>query len=120
MHQSLQGATFHVEHAVPLSRGGSSELDNLAWACPGCNLHKSDRIEAVDPNSGQTARLFHPREDTWNDHFRWDDHSIVGRTPVGLATEDALQLNNERRILIRQAEQLFGLFPPEEDVVGSQ
>ena len=29
-----RGATFHVEHIVPTSRGGTSELDNLAWCCP--------------------------------------------------------------------------------------
>ena len=34
MHQALQGATFHVEHIMPSSRGGVSDLDNLAWCCP--------------------------------------------------------------------------------------
>ena len=29
MHQSLQGATFHVEHIVPSSRGGVSASDYL-------------------------------------------------------------------------------------------
>lgn len=29
MHQGLQGATFHVEHIRPGSRGGTSNLDNL-------------------------------------------------------------------------------------------
>lgn len=41
MHESLQGATFHIEHVVPKSKGGESTLENLALACPGCNLHKS-------------------------------------------------------------------------------
>ena len=27
MHQSLQGATFHVEHVIPRRLGGPSELD---------------------------------------------------------------------------------------------
>lgn len=45
MHQSLQGATFHLEHAVPRSAGGTDELDNLALACPSCNLHKADRTK---------------------------------------------------------------------------
>jgi hypothetical protein len=34
MHQALQGATFHVEHTTPRSRGGKSDLANLAWCCP--------------------------------------------------------------------------------------
>lgn len=48
MHSSLQGATFHLEHVVPQSCGGKTELANLAWACPSCNLHKSDRLEVPD------------------------------------------------------------------------
>jgi 5-methylcytosine-specific restriction endonuclease McrA len=52
MHQSLQGATFHIEHIVPRSKGGTSDLENLALACPGCNLHKADKTTAVDPASG--------------------------------------------------------------------
>src|SRR4051794_3289225 len=71
MHDSLQGATFHVEHVVPRSRGGTSELENLAWACPSCNLHKSDRTAVVDPETAASVRLFHPRTDRWGDHFRW-------------------------------------------------
>jgi hypothetical protein len=113
MHQSLQGARFHLEHVVPSSRGGSTNLDNLAWACPGCNLRKSDRVEAVDPDTGVAAELFNPRLRQWRDDFAWDDYQIVGLTATGRATVAALDFNHERRIRIRQAEQTFGLFPPD-------
>jgi hypothetical protein len=86
MHQSLQGATFHVEHIVPRSLGGMSELGNLAWACPGCNLRKSMRTEAPDPESGRVVLLFHPRANKWSEHFVWQSHSVIGLTPVGRAT----------------------------------
>jgi len=119
MHQSLQGASFHLEHIVPKSRGGSSELDNLAWACPSCNLHKSDRVEATEPDSGAVVSLFHPRSHAWNDHFDWDDYSILGLTTIGVVTISKLDLNHPRRVRIRKAEQIFGLFPPEEDFVDS-
>jgi predicted restriction endonuclease len=62
MHQALQGAMFHVEHIRPSSQGGSSEVDNLAWACPSCNLHKADRTLIADPDSNQMVSLFHPRQ----------------------------------------------------------
>lgn len=114
MHQSLQGATFHVEHIVPRSGGGDSSLHNLAWACPGCNLHKADRVDAQDPQTGQLVRLFHPRLDSWRDHFHWENHRIVPRTPVGRATAAALDFNHPRRIRIRQAEESFDLFPPDD------
>jgi hypothetical protein len=112
MHQALQGATFHVEHIVPRSRGGATNLDNLAWSCPGCNLRKSDRVEALDPQSGVIVPLFNPRTDRWSEHFRWQGYLLIGQTSVGRATESILELNHPRRVLIRQAEELFGLFPP--------
>jgi 5-methylcytosine-specific restriction endonuclease McrA len=35
----------HIDHIVPLSRGGGTELSNLQGLCPPCNLRKS----AKDP-----------------------------------------------------------------------
>lgn len=112
MHQALQGATFHVEHIYPSSKGGTSDLDNLAWCCPGCNLSKTNRVEVPDPDSNSVVRLFHPRRDAWAEHFQWAGYRLVGQTPVGRATVFALDLNHTRRILIRQAEERLGWFPP--------
>ncbi len=112
MHQALQGATFHVEHIIPRSRGGTTLPENLAWACPGCNLRKADRESVPDPESGTLVRLFHPRADRWANHFRFDGFIAVGQTPVGRATALVLDFNHERRVAVRQAEALFGLFPP--------
>lgn len=113
MHQSLQGATFHVEHVIPRSHGGQTVLENLAWACPGCNLRKSDRVLVEDPQTGRSVSLFSPRASAWNDHFRWNGYEIAGITATGRATLHALDLNNPRRLRIRHAEELFGLFPVE-------
>jgi len=112
MHQSLQGATFHLEPIVPTSLGGTSEPDNLAWSCPRCNLQKSNRIEVVDPDTGAKVRLFHPRSDPWSDHFQFRGYDLVGLTAIGRAAVAALELNHPRRKFIRQAEEVFGLFPP--------
>jgi hypothetical protein len=112
MHQSLQGATFHVEHIIPQSRGGLTQLDNLAWACPSCNLRKANRLESVDPDTHTLVSLFHPRIHNWTTHFRWDGYRLGGQTPIGRATVAALDLNHSRRIQIRQIEESFGLFPP--------
>ena len=112
MHQALQGATFHVEHVIPRAAGGSNRLDNLAWACPSCNLHKSDRTSCELDSSTGPILLFNPRLNQWSDHFEWDDYIMIAKTDIGQATVVALDLNHERRIKIRQAEQLFELFPP--------
>lgn len=114
MHQSLQGATFHVEHVKPRAAGGDSSIDNLAWSCPGCNLHKSDRTAAEEPETGVMVELFNPRTQQWSEHFAWQGHSIQPLTATGRATVTALDLNHPRRIRIRQAEAMFDLFPPED------
>ena len=110
MHQSIQGATFHIEHIVPSSKGGVTSLNNLALACPACNLHKSDRTEVVDIVMNQLTGLFHPRRQDWADHFARRGFRYEGLTSTGRATIDALHLNSERRLLIREVESRIGLF----------
>jgi hypothetical protein len=112
MHESLQGATFHVEHIIPQCQGGRSDLENLALACPGCNLHKASRITAIDPATGEPVQLFHPTLQRWSEHFRFNRYQIEGLTPVGRATIEALNLNHPRRQHIREVEEIFGLYPP--------
>jgi len=112
MHQALQGATFHVEHIRPRVDGGSDDLDNLAWACPGCNLKKSKRQTIVDADTGAPVPLFHPRLQNWSQHFSWSRYILAGLTPVGRSLIVAFDLNSERRQMIRRAEEQFGLFPP--------
>lgn len=34
---------WEIEHKIPLSRGGSDDIDNLVPACVECNRRKGDR-----------------------------------------------------------------------------
>ncbi len=70
MHESLEGATFHIEHVLPQCQGGRSDLGNIALACPGCNLRKGSRTTAVDPATGDNVQLFHPIGQLWSDYFQ--------------------------------------------------
>lgn len=97
---------FSVEHIIPLSKGGQNHPDNLAYACQGCNNYKYTKTAAPDPLGGESAALFNPRRHRWNEHFSWNEDCtcVIGMTPVGRATVEALQLNracliNLRRIL---------------------
>jgi len=67
---------FSIDHIVPKSRGGDDSRDNLALACQGCNNHKHTATTATDPVSGQVVALFHPRRDTWTQHFAWSDAAL--------------------------------------------
>jgi hypothetical protein len=112
MHQAIQGATFHIEHIQPITCGGSSIESNLALACPSCNLHKADGSHLDDPLRGELVPIYHQRQMRWTDHFEWLGNEIKGRTAVGRATVQGLDLNNERRLRVRKAESGLGLFPP--------
>ena len=112
MHQALQGGVFHLEHVLPRSKGGPTTLENLAFACPTCNLRKSDRVEVQGADVQSMVKLFNPRTQIWLQHFRWDGYLMIGLTPEGIATVVALDVNHPRHILIRGIEELLGLFPP--------
>jgi 5-methylcytosine-specific restriction endonuclease McrA len=35
--------SLHCDHVVPYSKGGSSDIENLATSCPSCNMSKGDK-----------------------------------------------------------------------------
>ena len=106
--------SFTVDHIMPRSRGGLTTADNLALSCHGCNQHKSMQISAPDPITGLPAPLFHPRKQGWNEHFVWNEDFtlILGLTPAGRATIEALHLNRSGLINLRRVLYAIGAHPP--------
>lgn len=104
---------FEVEHIVPVSQGGSDDLENIALACRACNKYKSAFRAAIDPETQFSAPLFHPRHAEWSQHFHYDDATgeIRGRTPIGRATVACLQMNRVVQIAARRLWIQLDLFP---------
>lgn len=106
---------LQVDHIVPIASGGGSSEDNLWMACVLCNGYKGSQTQGLDAETGQMVPLFDPGRQGWNDHFAWNEIAteIVGRTPVGRATVQALRLNNRFVVAARLRWVAAGWHPPE-------
>jgi hypothetical protein len=38
------GRTWHIDHVIPVTKGGTDDPENLALSCQTCNLQKRDHI----------------------------------------------------------------------------
>jgi hypothetical protein len=114
--EGFSADTFEMEHIIPLVHDGTNELDNIAFSCGGCNQFKGAKLEAVDPLTQVTTRLFNPRRDLWQDHFRWVAPSfafVAGISEIGRATVNCLQINRNGCVNLRTALALLGVHPPQ-------
>jgi hypothetical protein len=99
-----------VDHILSRKHGGTTELSNLALSCARCNRAKGTDIGSVHPESEELIRLFNPRRDRWDEHFRIDGPRIVGLTLIGQVTATLLQFNHVERLLERELLQQAGRF----------
>lgn len=107
------GPLLQIDHVIPRTHAGSDDEHNLCLACPHCNRHKSDRIRALDPETSESVPLFNPCQDTWSDHFMWDeDGSVIrGTTLVGRATVATLNMNHPELVAARRIWVIAGWHP---------
>ena len=101
--QFTQEATFHIDHILPSADGGETTSHNLALACVTCSLRKGARTVGRDTNTLRLVRLFHPRHQGWDRHFRWTDRwKIEGLTATGRVTVGTLGMNRPAILAIRR------------------
>lgn len=112
--EEVVGMPMEIDHLIPEVLGGLTEEDNLWLACSCCNDSKGSRIAAPDAVSGEVVRLFDPRHQRWGEHFAWSKGGdmILGLTPTGRATVEALRLNRPALVKARQAWVSVGWHPP--------
>jgi 5-methylcytosine-specific restriction endonuclease McrA len=96
--------SFTVDHITPRQLEGETVLENLAWACFGCNGRKYTKTTHPDPQTQTNTPLFNPRQQNWPEHFEWsqDTTQMVGKTPCGRATIAALALNRSGVVNLRR------------------
>jgi hypothetical protein len=112
--QQIIVVSMEIDHIIPESANGKTNLDNLCLACIGCNGFKLDFQIGIDPDTEQEASLFNPRTQRWNDHFRWSDGGlqVIGLTATGRATIVRLRLNRGAVVNSRRHWVEAGWHPP--------
>lgn len=112
--QNLLPYKLEIEHLFPQALGGTSVEENLWLACRECNGHKSKKVVALDPQTKKTLKLFNPRRQHWQRHFRFsaDGTEIIGKTACGRATVRSLQMNSIWQVTARLAWVELSRFPP--------
>jgi hypothetical protein len=110
--QAFYPSPFQNDHIIARKHGGSDEAENVATACFHCNNHKGPNIAGIDPLTKRLTRLFHPRHDKWDDHFRWAGLQVLGITDVGRVTVAVLEMNDKSMIAMRMTLMAEGVFPP--------
>ena len=105
---------FAVDHVIPKSQQGETQLDNLAWSCQGCNEHKHTKTHGRDLLTEVWVLLYNPRQQRWSDHFVWNENFslMIGITPAGRATVNELKLNREGVVNLRRVLYEIGEHPP--------
>ncbi len=83
IHQDVSIYTHEVDHIIARKHGGQTIAENLALSCLSCNRHKGSDLATFDPLSNEIVPLFHPRRQTWSDHFSLNKTHILGVTPTG-------------------------------------
>lgn len=112
----LIGMSLEFEHLCPLASGGKTTEENLWLSCRRCNEAKGKQTEATDPATSAVVALFNPREQRWEEHFRWSDDGtmIIGASATGRATVVALKLNDPVIVVTRRLWVSGGWWPPTE------
>jgi hypothetical protein len=100
-----------VDHIVSRKHGGTSEPDNLAFACLRCNVWKGSDIGSIDSLAGAFVRFFHPRRQNWSDHFQFRGAVIEPLTSDGRVPCQILRLNLDKRVAERRLLMAVGRYP---------
>ncbi len=100
IHSNDMFLSFELDHIIPIKHGGTSDLENLAFACPHCNQHKGSDFVTISRK--QIVRLFNPRVNNWLDHFEVINGEIISKSKIGEASIKIFRFNEADLIILRQ------------------
>jgi len=77
LHERDSIYSHEVDHIIAEKHRGVTLSSNLCYACLDCNRNKGSDFGSFDPETDDVVLLYHPRHDTWTDHFELDGAKIV-------------------------------------------
>ena len=102
--ESLTLVSHQVDHVIAEKHGGKTIEENLALSCSLCNQAKGSDIASIDAETGEVIRLYHPRQDQWQENFQIEESSgvIYPLTAIGQVTIQLLKINRSACLPYRQ------------------
>jgi hypothetical protein len=105
------GLPHEIDHVISRKHGGTSASENLAFACCLCNRYEGSDIASLHPATGEFVRLYDPRKDRWEDHFRISGPVVEPLTAIGATTAQLMRLNVTDRVVERKLLQSLNRYP---------
>ena len=102
-----------IDHIRAKKHHGGHSLENTCVACAHCNAAKGPNAAGYDPETDELVPLFNPRQEMWTEHFSWNGPELVGKSAVGRATIDVLNINDPICVEQRRYLNKAGLMPPD-------
>lgn len=112
LHEDDSAYTHEIDHIIPEKHRGETIADNLCLACLDCNRNNGSDFASFDPETDKVALLFHPRNDSWGDHFELKGAGIVPLSSIGRVTVFVLKLNDPKRLAHRRLLIAAKRYPP--------
>lgn len=116
IHEEDTNYGCQVDHIISIKHGGSSNLNNLAYACVFCNRNKGSDIGSIIDPQQDFIRFYNPRTDIWTEHFRLEGVKIKPISDIWKVTAFILNFNNVERIIEREALVAAKRYPPYENI----
>lgn len=116
--RSAPDVVLHVDHVVPVSKGGTNEITNLVTACSDCNLGKSNRKlddkSMVAKQKRQLDELNERREQLemmkqWNDELNNLENETVEYVSDLFQSLTGVKPNNRDKSKLRHYLKKYGM-----------
>jgi hypothetical protein len=111
IHEDDRAFGCQVDHIISEKHGGTTDANNLAYACAPCNRTKGSNVGSIAERTGLLTRLYNPRIDKWHEHFKLDGTRVVGLSEVGEVTVRTLRFNDDDRLMEREVLRMKNRYP---------